>query len=310
MQIYDVIAEAQNGAAIGNLAQTFGLTEEQVQAAMDAALPALVNGIERNTLSRGGLADIVKALGSGHHEQILERPDVYMDPRVQQDGQGILGHILGSESRARGLAVQAAKATGISESIIEMLLPILAQMLMGALSKWLKGGLGDIAGRLPGGPARKPGDNQGQTFPMPPMPENTPFPEAGRTQLPGGMGPGFELPRADMPTGGYPMPPIPDGQSPDSWPRQQGSPDNPSSGFPLPLPQEQPANNPYGDLSDILRRGGNVGGGNLGGTIRDMLGGALGFKNKGVISWLIRLLVLRFGWSMLKRVLGRAFTGR
>ncbi len=310
MRIYDVIAGAQNGAAIGNLARTFGLTEEQVAAVMDAALPALVNGIERNTLSRGGLADIVKALGAGHHEQILERPDVYTDPRVQQDGRSILGHILGSESHARGVAVQAAKATGVSESIIEMLLPILAQMLMGALSKWLKGGLGDITSRLPGGPSREPTGNQGQTFPMPPLPQSRRFPEAGEPRQPGGMGPGLDLPRADMPTGGYPMPPIPGGQVPESWPRQQGSPDNPSSGFPLPLPQEQPANNPYGDLSDILRRGGNVGGGNLGGTIRDMLGGALGFKNKGVISWLIRLLVMRFGWSILKRVLGRAFAGR
>ena len=265
--------------------------------------PALVSGIERNTLSRGGLADIVKALGAGHHEQILERPDVYTDPRVQQDGRGILGHILGSDSRARSLTLQAARATGVSESIIEMLLPILAQMLMGALSKWLKGGLGDITSRLPSGPYREPAGNQGQTFPMPPLPQ-------GGAQQPGGMGPGIELPRTEMPTGRYPMPPIPGGQPPESWPRQQGPSGNPGSGLPLPLPQEQPANNPYGDLSDILRRGGNLGGGNIGGTIRDMLAGALGFKNKGVISWLIRLLIMRFGWNILKRVLGRAFAGR
>jgi hypothetical protein len=310
MQVYDVIAEAQNGAAIANLARTFGLTDEQVEAVMNATLPALVNGIERNTLSRGGLADIVKALGSGHHEQILERPDVHTDPRVHQDGRGIPGHSLGSESRARGVAVQAAKATGVSESIIEMLLPILAQMLMGALSKWLKGGLGDITSRLPGGPPREPQSSDGQAFPMPPLPQNRPFPGSQEPQQPGGMGPGFELPRADMPTGGDPMPPIPGGQSPDGWPRQQGFPDTSGAGNPLPLPQQQPANNPYGDLSDILRRGGNVGGGNLGGSIRDMLGGALGFKNKGVISWLLRLLIMRFGWNILKRVLGRAFAGR
>lgn len=337
MQIYDAIAKAQDGQAISNLARQLGITEDQARAAIETAMPALIAGIERNTLSRGGLSELVRALGDGHHEQILERPDIYRDPRVQQDGMGILGHILGSESRARGLAVQTARATGLSDSIIQMLLPILAQMLMGALSKWLKGGLGDIMNRIPGG---SPG---GVDEPAPRR--------SGREES--DYGRGFELPKAELPQGGYPMPPMPGGgddgfrrggtmeqsptplprtttqsppggfpmpwpsggtsgqgevQLPGGWPQQGGG-----GQLPLPLPGGQ-AGNPYGDLADILRRGGSgVGrpsGGGLGGAVRDMIGGALGFKNSGVMSWLVRLLVMRYGWGLLKRLLGRALTGR
>ncbi len=350
MQIYDLIASAQGGEAIANLARTAGISEPEAAAVVQSALPSLVAGIERNTLSRAGLADLVKALGAGHHEHILERPDVYTDPRVQQDGLGILGHILGSDSKTRGLTLQTARATGLSDSIIQMLLPILAQMLMGALSRWFKGGLGDITSRLPGG-VQIPGGNggSGSNFPFP-----LPQPGGGQPQ-PGASGRGFDLPKVELPQGGYPMPPIPGGNAdggfgrggtmeqpsgpprgsqggfpmpwptgqnpaggtgielPSGWP-QQGGGHQGGSPLPLPVPQAQGGNNPYGDLSDILRRGGgDIGsprGSGVGGSIRDLLGGALGFQGKGILSWIIRAVIVRFGWSLLKRVLGRAMPGR
>ena len=82
-----------------------------------------------------------------------------------------------------------------------------------------------------------------------------------------------------------------------------------NSGSPLPLPGGN-ANNRYGDLSDILRRGAKVGGEPAGGLVRGILGGLLGFGGRGVIGWFVRLIVMRFGWGLLKRVLGRAVTGR
>lgn len=68
-------------------------------------------------------------------------------------------------------------------------------------------------------------------------------------------------------------------------------------------------NNPYGDLGDVLRRGGGgAGAGGLGTIIRNILGGLLGFGTKGgMISWIIRFVVLRWGWSILKFVLRRMF---
>ena len=45
-------------------------------------------------------------------------------------------------------------------------------------------------------------------------------------------------------------------------------------------------------------------------AIRSILGGILGFGGRGMISWLFRLIFFRFGWTILKRVIGRTLTGR
>ena len=81
---------------------------------------------------------------------------------------------------------------------------------------------------------------------------------------------------------------------------------------PLPLPGEHTplgGNNPYSDLSDSIRNGGTVASG-LPGLIRSILGGLLGFQSRGVISWILRFVVMRFGWPILRTILGSLFGSR
>lgn len=363
MQVYGIIDEAQDGRAIANLAHNFGISEQQARTVAETALPELAWALERNTLSRGGLADLMQALGQGHHEQILDTPRAWSDPRVIEDGQAILGHIMGSESKERALTARAAQASGLSGSLIEMLLPILAQMLMGAIARYAKGGLGDILSKLPIPGGSGTGDGQEKPtprrsrddglpggrgfelprsevppsggFPMPPIPPSSddepsrggrggfemPWPVPPRRQPdPPAENPDFRtggglgLPRsATPPAGGYPMPPMP--PSPDEA-RRSGRPDESGGGLPFPLPGPGD-NNPYGDLSDILRRGGQstqvgnpAGEGSLWRMVRNMLGGALGFGSRGIMGWLIQLILVRWGWRLLQRILGRTLLGR
>lgn len=436
MQIYDELARAQGGRAIQNLARAANVAPEQMDAVIKAVIPHFSSAIERNTLSRGGLADFLEALGDGHHEYILDNPQSMADPRVREDGNEVLAHVLGSKDRSRAVAYQAAQASGLGEGLIKMLLPFIAQMLMGAIAKWAKGGLGDVISKLPGGmgggdaeggrgggrlPFPMPGsggeqdqggwdgssgDGGGRSggrtrggsrggpfelpraelppggYPMPPMPGSpqaggpeetlpggggldpgdddapvnrrqrqgrgaqapdaggsSPFPfpfpfplpgqpdgdrpqgdQDGGFQIPwprrqdrpmggdGGSGP-MSLPRSELPQGGYPMPPMPDAPGPSGGGSMGGG--SAGGGLPLPMPGGG-RDNPYGDLSDILRRGGAGadGSGGLGGTVRDAIGGLLGFGSRGIVGWIVRLLVVRFGWGLLKRLLGRLLTGR
>lgn len=144
MHALAIIDKAQSGRAVDNLARTLGISEAEARAAIEAALPELTRGIERNTLSRAGLADLVTALGQGHHEQILDTPAAWTDPRVVTDGQAILDHLTGSKRNTEMLAARTMQASGLGSGIIKLLLPILAQWLLGALTKSTKGGLGDI----------------------------------------------------------------------------------------------------------------------------------------------------------------------
>lgn len=49
--------------------------------------------------------------------------------------------------------------------------------------------------------------------------------------------------------------------------------------------------------------------GGLWGLIRSILGSVLGFESKGFLSWLIRLIVLRWGVGFIKRLLTRILSG-
>lgn len=88
-----------------------------------------------------------------------------------------------------------------------------------------------------------------------------------------------------------------------------------SNGNPLPIPgdnipgvgRKAPANNPFENLPDIIRRGGTQvpGGGSLEDIIRSILGGLLGNKNRGVVGTIIQGLVLRWIVNFVRRMFAR-----
>jgi len=295
MQILDILNSGQGGKALDNLARAYGLTPRQAEAVVSAVLPEVARSIERNTLSRGGLADMVAAMGTASRSPVLSDAAALASPAVQQQGVALLDQILASKDRSRAVAARASAATGISEAIIKQMLPVIITMIVGALAKGGQGALGDIIARIPGlggasgpeKPAQRP-----RAAPQPsPEPEMPTLPEPA----PGGGGP-LPLP------GSAPMPQSSGG----------GFGTGGSMGSPLPLPGDDipglgRGSNPYGDLSDIIRRGGPVvaGGGGVAAIVRSILGSLLGFQSRGVMGWLIRLIVMRWGWGLLKTILGR-----
>lgn len=295
MNLIDIVRQAQGGQAIANMARAFNLSPEQADAAVKALVPELARGIERNTLSRGGIADLVEAMGSGRAARTMQNPAMFGNAAVVEDGNGILKHILGPDKdTSRAAAQRASLSSGLGEGLLKMLLPYIAQLLMGALTNKTAGGLGDILSKIPGLPGST---GSGLPFPQPSAP-------APRRSAP--------APGGDNPFGNTPF----DGNRTGSAPSQGGGFENQS---PLPLPTGLPSDsgsNPYGDLSDIIRGGRSAGGavpsgGSLGGIIRDMLGGALGFPGRGgVMSWIFRAVVLRYGWSIVRAIFGGLLGGR
>lgn len=250
----DLLSAPEGRAFIAAVASTHRLTPQQAEAAVRGLIPELVNGLERNTLSRGGIADLLKALATGDHERYLAAPDILGNPAIMADGQRILGHLFRSQAAAQRATRFVEGETSVSRTVLWQILPGVAALLIGWLARSAKGGLGDVLSKVPGATAT----------PASPMPRSSPAP------VPGGSGGVF-----------------PPGPDLDKITRNPG---------------------PYGDLSDILRK--NSGSGGLAGTIRDLLGGLLGFKSKGIVGWLIRLILVRYGWRILTWVVRRVLTGR
>ena len=251
-----MLASAQQGHALARLGKQHDLTEAQVRDVANYVVPELNYNIERNTLSRGGLADMVQIIGNGGFEQLLSEDADVSGADAIQDGNALLGQILGTKYQSRALADRAERETGIPAAKIRRMLPQFAGLSVGALSEQAKSRFGDIFARFP------------------------------------------EL--QNRPSGGS----FQQGQSPLPLPGDNWSPSRPQNGG--------RTRTQYDDLSDVIRRGGGqpMQSNPLWGIVRTVLGSILGFKSNGITGWIIRFIVYRWGWSILKAIIGRAFRGR
>lgn len=138
MNILETIVGAQGGDAINKLAAQFGLKPEQAQSAVGALVPALAAGMKRNAATESGLSGLANALGSGRHEAYLDDPNTLVRPETTSEGNAILGHVFGSKEVSREVAARASQQTGIDTGILKKMLPLVAALAMGGLSRQSK----------------------------------------------------------------------------------------------------------------------------------------------------------------------------
>lgn len=119
---------------VGALAQQFGLTPDQANSAVGALLPAVLGGIKN--AEQGGL------LG-----QVANIAGATSSPATDTDaGNAVLGQIFGSKDVSRSVATAASAQTGISDTVMKAMLPIVAGLVAQQVSKKMGGGvMGGIA---------------------------------------------------------------------------------------------------------------------------------------------------------------------
>ncbi len=142
-----------NGDVVQQMAKNFNLDQNTAQSAIKHMLPALTRGVQQNVRKEGGLEGLLGALASGNHTKYLEQPELLGNTATVQDGNAILGHILGSKDVSRNVAGHAAKETGLDFGLLKKMLPVLATVVMGSLGKQTqqKGILEQAMGGLLGG---------------------------------------------------------------------------------------------------------------------------------------------------------------
>jgi len=157
--LLDLLAGAQAQPAKQQLGQQFGLSEDMTQQAMAALIPALAAGLKSNASKPGGVEALLDALNQGNHGQYLDQPSLLGRTETRDDGNGILGHLLGSKDLSRSVASQAAEKTGLDSKLLQQMLPIVATMVMGSLSKRSEepDTVSQLAGMLGGGQASSGG---------------------------------------------------------------------------------------------------------------------------------------------------------
>jgi len=140
MDLLSTIMNAAGSGGLEKIGSQFGLDKSAVEKVMAQVVPALGQGIKKGTGSGGGLGSLIGALQKGNHQKYIDDVSNAASSTAVQEGNGILGHIFGSKDVSRNVAAAASTQSGVSSDVIKKMLPMLATMAMGALSKQTSGG--------------------------------------------------------------------------------------------------------------------------------------------------------------------------
>jgi len=133
---------------VSQIAGALGADESAIGGAVASALPAILAGMANNSRQPAGAESLANALGD-HSPSIFDQIGDLLG-NSGGDGAKILGHVLGG--RQQSVEQQLAGQSGLDLGMIMKLLPILAPLVMGYLSKQKQdqgldaGGLGSLLG--------------------------------------------------------------------------------------------------------------------------------------------------------------------
>lgn len=118
-----------------SVARDLGIDESQASAGLEALLPAVLGGFKKQARAQptglDGLAGMLGGLGGGGllDEVLAPRPtDV-------NRGNDVLGQIFGTRDVSRTVAQNAASQSGLDPALLKKMLPIVAMLVAGVLSK-------------------------------------------------------------------------------------------------------------------------------------------------------------------------------
>jgi len=149
MDINSILGALTAGSAVNDMSKQFNVNGNQVNSVINAALPALIGAMQKNTATESGAASLAGALASHLGDTRVNLSDASLT-----DGSKILGHILGGNTNSTFSAL--AKQTGVSTSQVSGILSAIAPALLGLLGAGQKssntgiGGLGGLLGGLLG----------------------------------------------------------------------------------------------------------------------------------------------------------------
>ncbi|WP_112608225.1 DUF937 domain-containing protein [Rhizobium sp. WW22] len=145
LPLFDMMMQAQNGAATEAMAKQFSLAQEQAAKAMAALMPAFSSGFKRSATDPYNFMGVMQDISSGSYAKYFEDMTKAFTPEGIADGNAVLGRLFGSKDVSRAIAAQAAQMTGIGQEIYKRMLPAMADTLMGGLFKETSGQIPQMA---------------------------------------------------------------------------------------------------------------------------------------------------------------------
>jgi len=149
MRTHDALAPLQAGALAEQLAAAWTMAPARAEGVLRACIPEFAWRVETAVLSRGGLADLVEALGSVDRAAYLKAGGLFGDEAARRDGEEILARLLATKDASRALAARVARRSGVDAAQIVGILPHLAVAALAGLALSSNARLSGVLAQVP-----------------------------------------------------------------------------------------------------------------------------------------------------------------
>ena len=133
--LFDLMRQAQGGAAFDNFSKAFGLSLEETQKAVAALVPAFAMGLQRSAATPEAMDALVRMMATGAFAGAYTDPKAAFSQRSRETGADALAKMFGSPDYVRRISEQAAALSGVAGEAMGKMLPILASTLMDGMAQ-------------------------------------------------------------------------------------------------------------------------------------------------------------------------------
>lgn len=137
MDILELLQGQVGQQIIAGASKETGQPADKTASVVQMALPLLMGAMKRNAKDPRGAAGLLTALEDKHDGSILENLSAFFENGVanehKQDGNGILGHVLGG-SKDNVFSALSQKS-GLDSGSVQQILQVLAPIVLGFLGK-------------------------------------------------------------------------------------------------------------------------------------------------------------------------------
>ena len=133
MKLFQIIASAQGSRAFSNMGQAFGLNDELMAQTVRYFIPPMAKAIEKRAQTPEGLLSVLEFLGSRRYDRFLDDPRIFGHAQVLREGERVLDYPFVREARVKKIVENRAKVLPIEAAALQIMLPYIAVMVIGAI---------------------------------------------------------------------------------------------------------------------------------------------------------------------------------
>lgn len=133
-ELLKMVLGSKNSDVVEEIGKQFDLEPQQARQVLERLLPSLQRGMHQNALQQEGFESLLRALLYDDNGEFIEHPERITGSKAVDNGNDILGYLLGSKKVSRRVAETVGNKTGIDQGVLKQMLPLAANLLMATLS--------------------------------------------------------------------------------------------------------------------------------------------------------------------------------